>query len=163
MQPPWKPWIIQPPCSLVPGLRRVLPILSIMTGHYPAFSCCSQTQRRAHLLPLLPLVTFNQLQRMIETTLLYKHESERGKRQENEETSARPGNSRRLFHFITSAYYLCLPSRQPHSEYKSQKQTWQHVTVSLIWNSCVSRLQTCWHKHAYNTKNMSIKPNKLNS
>lgn len=47
--------------------------------------------RRAHLLPLLPLVTFNQLERMIETILLYKHESVRCERQENEETPPRQG------------------------------------------------------------------------
>lgn len=47
--------------------------------------------RRAHLLPLLPLVTFNQMERMIETILLYKHESKRCKRQENEETPPHRG------------------------------------------------------------------------
>lgn len=47
--------------------------------------------RRAHLLPLLPLVTFKQLERMIETILLYKHESKRCKRQENEETPPHRG------------------------------------------------------------------------
>lgn len=47
--------------------------------------------RRAHLLPPVPRVTFNQLERMIETMLLYKHESKRCRMFKNEGNPAHRG------------------------------------------------------------------------
>lgn len=118
-RPPWKPWIIQPTCSLVSwsqeGSAYIVHYDRPLSSLQPA---SSQMARGAHLLPLLPLVTFEQLERMIETILLYKHESERCERKENQETPPRRGNWRRPFHFITSAYYICLKSHHLLLEYK---------------------------------------------